>query len=259
MTGLKLARPLVIFDLETTGVRIGGDRIVQIAAVKRYPDGRRTAWSSLVNPEMPIPAGASAIHGITDDKVIGQPTFRELAETVLKAFSGCDLGGFNVRKFDWPFLLAEFGRVGYQVDWQPRFVDSMAIFHAFVRRDLSAASVHYLGREHVDAHSAVADVEVTEAILEQQLQRHPEVPRTPEEIHEWLFPTDPNAVDSGGRFRWEGDEVVLAFGKHSGTKLRNVDVGFLRWMTGASFIAEDAKAIARNALNGQYPTKGKAA
>lgn len=255
---LKLERPLVFFDLETTGVKIGADRIVQIAAVKRYPDGKRTQWSSLVNPGMPIPPGATAIHRITDAMVANSPTFDALASTIAKAFVGCDIAGFNVRKFDWPFLLAEFGRVGFQVDWQPKFVDVMAIFHAFVRRDLSAASMHYLGREHVDAHSAEADVTITEEVLWKQLEKHPEVPRSPAEIHDWLFPTDPSAVDSGGRFRWEGDEVVLAFGKHAGTKLRQVDSGFLRWMTSASFIAEDAKAIARDAINGKYPTKGKA-
>lgn len=252
---LKLERPLVFFDLETTGVKVGSDRIVQVAAVKRHPDGKRSEWKTFVNPGIPIPKASTEIHGITNDIVAKAPSFDEVGPKLARAIDGCDLAGFNVKKFDWPFLLAEFDRVGLQVERKRRFVDVMLIFHSFVRRDLSAATQHYLGREHADAHDALADVLVTEAILDAQLVKHPEVPRTAAEIDAWLFPVDPDAIDEGGRFRWVGGVPVVAFGKHAGTPLAKVDPGFLRWMQDAGFIGEDAKAIAREALSGRFPTK----
>ncbi|MEO7082588.1 MAG: 3'-5' exonuclease, partial [Flavobacteriales bacterium] len=159
---MELERPLAVFDLETTGIRIGHDRIVQIGIVRMMPDGTREKWQSLVNPEMPIPAEASAVHGITDADVSDAPVLAELAEELLQQLQGCDLCGFNVLRFDLPFLSEELYRVGVAWDNSSlRVIDALRIFHHFERRDLTAAARFYLDRDHSGAHNALADVEMT--------------------------------------------------------------------------------------------------
>lgn len=250
---LTLDRPLVFFDLETTGTRQGVDRIVQIAAQKVYPDGKMTSWQSLVNPGMPIPPRASEVHGITDEKVKDAPSLAVVGPLFARALEGSDVSGFNVRRFDWPFLLAEFERVKLVFTWAPRIVDAMAIYRHFHPRDLAAALATYVGREHTGAHDAMADVIATREVLVAQLEQH-ELPATVAAVEEMFV--DPDEIDLGGKFKFEGEEAVITFGKYAGTVLSKVDRGFLEWMLRGDFAA-DAKHIAREALSGRFPTRTK--
>lgn len=182
---MRLIRPLITFDLETTGPRPYSDRIVQFAAVKLHPDGRTTEWQTLINPKRPIPAEATAIHGITDEMVQDAPSFWDLSRKLERAFAGCDIAGFNVTKFDWPMLVEEFKRVGVAVPECGAMVDAMKVFHRFNPRNLDAASRQYLGRPHEKAHEALSDARATLEILKAQIERH-ELPDEPEAIAKWI-------------------------------------------------------------------------
>lgn len=255
---MKLERPLVVFDLETTGVNTATDRIVDISLVTRLPDGGLVNWSTLVNPCCPIPVGASEVHGITDEMVKDAPTFAELAGELLQRFKGADLAGFNVVRFDLPLLQAEFARVGLELPMDGvHVVDAMTIFHAREKRDLSSAVRLYLGRDHDGAHRAEADAVATLAIIEAQVVRY----KLPEDVAALsVAGRNVDSIDVDGKFVWSGVEATLSFGKHKGKSLRSVaraDPGFLRWILGAAF-AEDTKAVAKAALAGKFPLKGAA-
>ena len=159
---LKLTRPLVFFDLETTGTNITHDRIVEISIVKLMPDGTVVERSRRLNPEMPIPAEATAVHHITDDDVAGEPTFRQVAASLSKLLQGCDIAGFNSNRFDIPLLDQEFHRAGVDFDLNGvRFVDVQTIYHKKEPRTLVAAYRYYCGKELEEAHSALADTRAT--------------------------------------------------------------------------------------------------
>lgn len=253
-----LTRPLVFFDLETTGADPSTARIVQVACVKRRPDGTSTEWQSLVNPGCPIPPEATEIHGITDDMVKDAPLFSWHAPGLFRALDGCDLGGFNVRRYDIPLLQAEFARVGVEFSTAGRaIVDAMALFHAKEKRDLSAAVKFYCGREMEGAHDAMADVRATIDVLQAQLSRYDDLPGDVAGLH---AVGAGDAVDLEGKFAWKDGEAVITFGKHKGKTLRwlAAEGGFLRWMLGADFGVE-VKALAREALAGRFPTRKEAA
>lgn len=182
-----LTRPLVVFDLETTGVSVYTDRIVQFAAVKLHPDGRKTQWQTLVNPGREIPPGATAVHGITDDMVREAPRFFDVARKIEGGIRGCDLAGFNSARFDWPMLRAEFQRVGISMN-EPVMVDVMKVFHKMAPRTLAVAVQTYCGRSHEKSHDALADALATLDVLEAQVSVHFSMPKTPEEIAAWLNP-----------------------------------------------------------------------
>ena len=169
---LNLTRPLVFFDLETTGVNIGTDRIVEISCVKVCPDGSHTEYRQRLNPEMPIPAAATAVHHISDDDVRDEPRFRDIAEQLMLSFEGCDIAGFNSNKFDVPLLMAEFSRVGLNFSLSGRrLIDVQTIYHRLEQRTLSAAYRFYCGKELEGAHSALADTMATYEVLMAQLDR----------------------------------------------------------------------------------------
>lgn len=251
---LKLTRPIASIDLETTGPFVGVDRIVDIAIVTLHPDGRVEEWQTLVNPEMPIHPSATAIHGITDEMVSDAPPLHAIADEVLRRLSGVDFTGYNVRRFDLPFLAAELdlacGFAGISV------VDAMSIFHHFAPRDLEAAYRTYVGGDLEGAHRALPDARAALAVLQGQMREHAdELPETPEAIVEFL--RDKDAVDEDGKFKWYGDEVRVTFGKHRGHTLKwllKYERGFLEWMLSGDF-AEDTKAVARNALAGVMPKR----
>lgn len=180
-TLIPLDRPLVIFDLETTGLVPGEDRTVEIAYQKILPSGDVTASVQRINPGRPIPEDATAVHGIRNEDVAGAPTFAKLCYELWSIFEGADVGGFNVYGYDLPFLRAEFSLVGKNFDYSNRkILDAKFIFHKFAprdmvsRRDLSAACKEYCGDIHTSAHTAEGDVAVTVKVLEKQLERHPE-------------------------------------------------------------------------------------
>lgn len=254
MAALQLTRPLVCFDLETTGVDPASDRIVEVSVLRIDPDGTRAMRTRRINPERPIPAGATAVHGIRDEDVADAPTFCQVARGLHEWIGSADLTGFNVSRFDVPLLAREFRDCGLELDLTRRHVvDAMTIFHRMEPRDLSAATRFYLGREHCGAHSAEADVVASFEILEAQMSRYDELPESVEALDAWLRRAPENAADRGGKFILEGGRVLFNFGKHKGKPLAAVAAetpDYLRWILGTDF-PDDAKQLVRDALDGQ--------
>jgi len=253
---LILERPLVFFDLETTGTDPATDRIVEISVLRVGPDGGRESRTRRLSPERPIPAEATEVHGIGDDDVRDEPTFRQLARGLLEFLGGADLAGFNVLRFDVPLLEREFRDCGLDLGLDGRrVIDAMTIFHRMERRDLSAAVKFYLGRSHEGAHAAEADVAASADVLEAQLERYPDLPTSVAELDAWIRGGQAAGVDRSGKFVWRDGEPVLAFGKHQGKPLRRValeDPGYLEWIAKSDF-PPDAKQVAADALAGRFP------
>jgi len=242
---LELERPIIFFDLETTGTSVTRDRIVELCAIKLHPDGTREECHHLINPSIPIPAGATAVHGITNEMVAGKPLFRELATGLADFFQHSDLGGYNIRRFDVPLLMEEFHRVKkYPVNiHEVKVVDAMAIFHSKEKRDLSAALKFYCQREHEQAHSAKADVLATIDILKQQLVRYDDLSPDTAFLHDYL--ASGNTIDFSGRFRRdENGEIIFNFGKHFG-KAACRETSYLKWMFEEGDFAVDTKMVAK--------------
>ncbi len=259
MRSLRLDRPLAVFDLETTGTDPAKDRIVEIAMLRIEPAGTVRTLSSLVDPGVPIPPGATAVHGITDIDVRGQPTLDLLAPEIHRNLEGADLAGYNSIKFDLPLLVADLERVGFPLDLAGRrHVDAMRIFHEMERRDLAAASRFYRGRELEGAHSALADATATLEILEAQLERYPQLPRDLDGLHRFCNPDEGRFLDATRKLLWTDDgEVALTFGKHRGRTLQELAVrerSYLEWI-GASDFTPEVKRIVDDALRGEYPRR----
>lgn len=248
LSNLILDRPLAVLDLETTGVDPAADRIVEVAVLTLLPNGRQELFHRRVNPGVPIPPAATAVHGITDADVVGAPTFAASAPELFATLHGSDLAGFGIASFDLPLLVAEFARVRLPLRVAGRrVIDVLTLYRRCHPRDLTSAVREYLGREHADAHSAVADARATAEVLDRQVGRHA-LPLTPAGLHAALV-----EVDVAGRFRRdEVGHIVFAFGKYSGQPLAEVaarDPGYLRWMLGRPFL-DDAHDLVRRALAG---------
>ena len=259
---LVLTRPLVCVDLEATGIWPGRDRIVQIATASIFPDGTVSTWSSLVNPEQPMPPAAMAIHGISDEMVASAPSFKQLASTVATVLSECDLTGYNIARFDQRLLAAEFGRAGLEDPTIGAYViDAYTLFVRQEPRSLEAALKFYeVQGEHAtrQAHDARSDVEATVGVLAAQLQKYPDLPRTVGGIQDWLNPRDPNRIDADGKLVWRDDVATVAFGAQAGTSLADLaasDRSFLEWVLRKDF-SDEVKAIVRDALEGRFPVRG---
>jgi len=208
-------KPLAVFDLETTGTYVRSDRIVELAILRVDPDGTATYKLRRVNPEMPIPPDATAVHGISDADVAAEPTFRQLAKSLAAFLEDCDLVGYNLRRFDVPLLQEEFARAGVKFELAGRaIIDACTIFKTNERRDLTTAYDFYCGKDLEGAHSAGADTLATTEILLQQMERYSDLPRTAAELHEYC--RDPSWVDEDGKFKWRGGEAVFSFGNHAG-------------------------------------------
>ncbi|MFI5182237.1 MAG: exonuclease domain-containing protein [Thermoanaerobaculia bacterium] len=251
-------RPIVFFDLETTGTEKTLDRIVEIAAIAILPDGPPRLFDRRVNPGVRIPSEAAAIHGISDADVKDAPTFRELAPSLLEFLGDADLAGYNIRGFDVPLLQKEFERAGvaFRLDGR-RIVDMQTIFFRKEPRDLAAALRFFAGREHAGAHAALADVVAAAEVLAGQLRRYPDLPRTLDGLHEFSVPAEGRWVDPDKRFAWRDGEAVFAFGNLKGKSLALVaetKPEYLDWMIRGDF-PEPAKEIARNARRGVFPKK----
>ena len=260
-THLLLTRPLVCVDLEATGVWPGQDRIVQIAVATIAPDGTVSTWSSLVNPEQPIPPAATAIHGISDAMAAGAPTFAQLAETVSALLAECDLTGYNVERFDRRLLAAEFRRVGLEDPTVgARVIDAYTLFARQEPRRLDDALRFYgVQEEQVDRqpHDARSDVEATVAVLVAQLKTYAELPKRVDDLHDWLHPRDPNQIDADGKLVWREGVATVAFGAQAGTPLADLattDRGFLEWILRKDF-SDEVKAIVQSALAGRFPIR----
>lgn len=259
MQNLHLTRPLVVFDLETTGIDVEKDRIVQIALIRVEPDGERTDWESLVNPEQPIPPEATAIHGISDADVSDAPTLSQLRGEVERILEGADLAGYNSVRFDQPLLEQELARAGSEFDLTGvRHLDAMRIFHTMERRDLGAAFRFYCDKELVGAHGALPDASATLEVLDAQIARYDEVPADVDALHKFCNPDEGKWVDRTRKLKFDDKgEAVFTFGKLRGQALRAVvqnDRGYLEWMLNKDF-SEELKGILRDALAGVFPQK----
>ncbi|WP_026473026.1 3'-5' exonuclease [Alkaliflexus imshenetskii] len=235
---LKLKNPIVFFDLETTGINIATDRIVEIAILKIHTNGKEEMRSHRVNPEMPIPKRSSEIHGIYDEDVKDCPTFKMLARELAKFMEGCDIGGFNSIKFDIPLLAEEFLRAEVDFDMSKRhFVDVQTIFHKMEKRTLGAAYKFYCDKDLNDAHSAEADTLATFEILKAQLERYSELKNDIASLAE--FSSFNRNADFAGRIIFnEKDEEVFNFGKYKGVSVTEVfekDPGYYGWMMNGDF------------------------
>ncbi len=250
---LQLTRPICFFDLETTGTNIAKDRIVEIAILKVYPNGNKESKTWLVNPEMPIPEEVSAIHGITDEQVAQEPTFKDLSKDVYKMIKDCDLGGFNSDRFDIPLLAEEMLRADVDFDMKSMAaIDVQTIFHKMEKRTLGAAYKFYCGKELVDAHSAEADTLATYEVLLSQLDRYPELENNVKKLA--AFSTHRRFVDFAGFIALdEEDNEVFAFGKHKGKKVHEVlekEPGYFGWILNADFPLYTKKVLTQIKLSG---------
>jgi DNA polymerase III subunit epsilon len=250
---LQLTRPLAFFDLETTGTRIGRDRIVQLGILTLMPDGERKRYQTLVNPGMPIPPEATAIHGITDEAVADAPPLEAVAHTIQNELEGCDLGGFNLLRFDIPFLAEEFFRIGLEWDLlNVRVVDVQRIYHHMEPRNLSAAVKFYCHREHDGAHDALADVEATADVLLAQLEHYGERLTGDVDHLGELSGDRKRSPDPSGKLKFdEHGQVCLGFGKYMGWSLENIgrnDPGYLQWLMTKAELPGTTLAVMRQAL-----------
>ncbi|MBO5188806.1 MAG: 3'-5' exonuclease [Alistipes sp.] len=235
---LKLKRPIVFFDLETTGVDTANDRIVEISMIKVMPDGEEITRTRRLNPEMPIPAEATAVHGITDEDVKDQPTFAQVAKSLAQFIQGCDFGGFNSNRFDLPILAEEFLRVGVEVDLKRRhFVDVQNIFHKKEQRTLVAAYKFYCDQNLDDAHSAEADTRATYEVLKAQLDRYDDLENDIEFLAE--YSSRGRSADFAGCILYnDKEEEIFGFGKYKGQSVVEVlrrDPGYYSWMMNGQF------------------------
>ncbi len=255
---LKLSRPICFFDLETTGIDISKDRIVEIAIFKVYPNGNKESKTWLVNPQMPIPPVVTAVHGITNEQVANEPTFNELAPQVYAMIKDSDLAGFNSDRFDIPLLAEELLRAGVDFDMKNRVsVDVQTIFHKKEERTLSAALKFYCGKTLENAHSAEADTMATYEILKSQLERYPDLENDMKTLSE--FTTRKKCADFAGMisFDKEGQEI-FSFGKHKGVRVEKVfddEPGYFGWIQNADFPLYTKKvltAIKLRKLNSKF-------
>jgi len=235
---LKLTRPICFFDLETTGINISKDRIVEISILKVLPNGNKESKTWLVNPEMPIPEQTTAVHGITNEKVANEPTFKELAPEISKMIQGCDLAGFNSNKFDIPLLAEEMLRVGADFDMTNNVaVDVQNIFHKMEQRTLVAAYKFYCDKDLTNAHSAEFDTLATYEVLKAQLDKYPDLENDTKVLAE--FSTRRKTADFAGFIAFnDQNQEVFTFGKHKGRLVDEVldkEPGYFGWIQNADF------------------------
>lgn len=245
---LNLKNPVVFFDLETTGVNITSDRIVEISYLKIFPNGEELSRTLRINPEMPIPEEASKVHGIYDDDVKDCKTFKQVAKEIAADFEGADIAGFNSNRFDVPLLAEEFLRAGVDLDMTRRkFIDVQVIFHKMEQRTLSAAVKFYCGKELEGAHSADADTRATYEVLQAQLDRYPDLQNDIAWLSEYSSHT--NNVDFAGRIVYNEKGIeVFNFGKYKGMPVVDVlrrDPGYYSWIMQGDFTLNTKQVLTR--------------
>ena len=234
---LQLNKPICFIDLETTGINVSIDRIVEIAIIKIAPDGSKQVKRKLINPEMPIPAGASEVHGISDDMVKDAPTFKSVANEIKQFIEGADMAGYNSNRFDIPMLNEEFLRAGIAIDMESRkLLDVQKVFHMMEQRTLSAAYKFYCDKTLEDAHTAEADAMATFEVLEAQVQKYPQLGNTVDAIVK--FTGEDQIIDFARRFIYENGVEVFNFGKHKGKPVSQVlkeEPQYYDWMMKGDF------------------------
>ena len=256
---INLEKPLVVFDLETSGLAISIDKIIEVAYIKVMPNGVVFRDDIFLNPEMTVPTEAVAIHGLTDEFLADKPTFAEKAQELWEIFDNCHYGGYNIINFDLPILRREFIGVGMDFDYsQAKIVDSKTVYQFMEPRTLSAAYQFYCAKEYQHAHQALADVEATAEILVKQLEKYDEIRDWDfiYKIHHW---PDDRYVDNERKFYWRNGEAYFSFSKYRDQPLAKVVENapeFLNWILSADF-SEETKAIVKNALAGEFPKKAE--
>ncbi|MBP5171188.1 MAG: 3'-5' exonuclease [Bacteroidales bacterium] len=252
---LNLKNPLVFFDLETTGINIVTDRIVEISYLKVYPDGHEESHTYRVNPGMPIPKEASDVHHITDEDVKDCPTFREIGKVIANDIKGCDLAGFNSNRFDIPLLAEEFLRNDIDIDLSTRkMIDVQVIFHRMEQRTLTAAYKFYCHKDLVGAHGAEADTKATYEVLKAQLDRYPDdLENDIAKLAEFSHQT--RNVDFAGKIVYNANGVeVFNFGKYKDMPVEEVlkkDTGYYGWMMNGDFPLNTKKVLTNIRLRQQ--------
>lgn len=251
---LNLKRPIIFFDLETTGIDTSKDRIVEISMVKVTPDGEEIVKTRRLNPGMHIPAEATAVHGITDEDVKDCPTFAQVAKSLEQFVRGCDFGGFNSNRFDLPVLVEEFLRAGVDVDFKRRkFIDVQNIFHKKEQRTLTAAYKFYCDKELSDAHSAEADTRATYEVLKAQLERYDDLENDIEALAD--YSTRGACADYAGRILYDDKGVeVFGFGKYKGRSVAEVfgiEPSYYAWMMNGDFPLYTKKVITQIYMRGK--------
>lgn len=244
-----LVKPILFFDLETTGLSITQDRIVELSFTKIMPDGERITRTRRLNPEIPIPAEASAVHGITDADVKDLSNFKAIASALAEHMKDCDLAGFNILGFDLPMLAEEFHRAGVEPPFNSatKIVDAKVIFHQYEKRDLSAAVMFYCGRVHEGAHSAEADVLSTIDVLEAQITKY-SLPADVPSLH-LLCEGDKIRVDYAGKFiKDQEGNILFNFGKHKGKNTLS-EPSYLEWMINSGDFTRDTKYWCKRQLH----------
>ena len=242
---LQLTRPLAFIDLETTGINISTDRIVEIAIVKVMPDGTKQAKRKLINPTIPIPQVVTEIHGISNEMVKDAPTFKQAANEIKQFLEGCDIGGYNSNRFDIPLLVEEFLRCELNIEIEDRkLIDAQKVYHLMEQRTLSAAYKFYCSKELTDAHSAEADATATFEVLDAQISKYPQIGNTVESIIK--FTGEEVIVDFSRRFVMEKGIEVFNFGKHKGkpvTQVLKEEPQYYDWMMKGDFALHTKQKI----------------
>jgi DNA polymerase-3 subunit epsilon len=255
---LNLKRPIAFLDLETTGINVTNDRIVELSVLKISPNGKEEWMSTRVNPEIPIPPKTTAIHGITDADVANAPVFKEVAKNLAAFLEGCDLAGFNAIKFDIPLLAEEFLRVNIDFNFRKRkYIDVQVIFHKKEQRTLAAAYQFYCNKPLIDAHSSKADTQATYEVLKSQLDRYDDLENDIEKLAELsAFNTN---VDFAGRIILDEKGVeVFNFGKHKGRVVEavfNEEPAYYSWMMNSDFPLYTKKMLTEIKLRSFGKTK----
>lgn len=252
---LKLHKPLCVFDLETTGTNVGKDRIVEICILKVNPDSSRESRTWRVNPQMYIPAEASAVHGIYDEDIKDAPIFAEISSKVMEMISGCDLAGFNSNRFDVPLLAEELLRAGVDFDLSKfRLIDAQTIFHKMEPRNLTAAYKFYCNASLDNAHSAEADVHATFEVLNAQVAHYPELPKDVAGLSEISY--HHKNADLAGFIAFDADGAeIFTFGKYKGLRVTDVfakDAGYYGWIQKADFPLYTKKVLTSIQLRSRF-------
>ena len=246
---LKLKRPIIFFDLETTGLDIAHDRIVELCYIRVEPNGNEEARSMRLNPCMHIPEASSSVHGITDEDVKDCPTFADVAQQLAQTFEGCDLAGFNSNRFDLPLLAEEFMRAGISIDLtHAQAIDVQNIYHNMEKRTLAAAYKFYCGRDLENAHSALADTQATYEVLQAQLDRYPNDLKNDVDFLADFSRMNRN-IDFAGRFVYdENGRELINFGKYKGKAVKDVlakDPGYYSWMIQGDFTLNTKQVLTK--------------
>lgn len=246
---LNLTRPLVFFDLETTGVNVSTDHIVELCYIKLMPNGNEEAKTMRINPGTHIPEASTLIHGITDEDVKDCPTFKDIAAQLEQTLRGCDFAGFNSNKFDVPLLVEEFLRAGIDIDLsKSRFVDVQNIYHKLEKRTLAAAYKFYCGKDLENAHTALADTRATLEVLQAQIERYPDDLKNDVSFLSEYSRMNSN-IDFAGRFIYnDKDEATVNFGKYKGQTVASVmqrDPGYYGWVMQGDFPLNTKQVLTR--------------